>query len=153
MSNPPSRPTRLSITPELMEEFGRGKLEAGVEEELAEYLEQHPEFLNLVPSHSAEIFVSKLREVYRRPASIGPKDLQQTTSIHASKSQESHGKLQRDDAKRTHHPVAPELASCAAYKVIKELGRGGMGVVYLAKNVQMDRLEVLKVLSESSLNQ
>ena len=29
-------------------------------------------------------------------------------------------------------------------RFIKELGGGGMGVVYLAKNIQMDRLEILK---------
>ncbi len=33
------------------------------------------------------------------------------------------------------------------YEVIRELGRGGMGVVYLAKNRLMDREEVLKVMS------
>src|SRR5262249_47703655 len=32
-------------------------------------------------------------------------------------------------------------------EVLRELGRGGMGVVYLARNRRMDRLEVLKVVS------
>jgi hypothetical protein len=32
------------------------------------------------------------------------------------------------------------------YEVIRELGQGGMGVVYLARNKLMDRLEVLKVV-------
>ncbi len=42
-----------------------------------------------------------------------------------------------------------ELANSKDYHEIRELGRGGMGVVYLAKNRLMDRLEVLKVVSPS----
>ncbi len=45
--------------------------------------------------------------------------------------------------------VPPELAGHPNYEVVRELGRGGMGVVYLARNVLMDRLEVLKVLNRS----
>ena len=40
-----------------------------------------------------------------------------------------------------------ELASLTDYKIVRELGRGGMGVVYLAHNKWMDRAEVLKVMS------
>lgn len=39
------------------------------------------------------------------------------------------------------------------YDLVRELGRGGMGVVYLAKNKLMDRLEVLKVLNQRFLEQ
>lgn len=48
--------------------------------------------------------------------------------------------------------VPAELASYSAYEVLQELGRGGMGVVYLATNIQMDRLEVIKVLNERLLD-
>jgi serine/threonine protein kinase len=39
------------------------------------------------------------------------------------------------------------LAELPDYQVISELGRGGMGVVYLAQNTLMGRKEVLKVVS------
>ena len=48
--------------------------------------------------------------------------------------------------------VPPELANHPDYELLKELGHGGMGVVYLARNRMMDRLEVLKVVSKSLLD-
>ena len=47
--------------------------------------------------------------------------------------------------------VPPELAALPRYEDVRELGRGGMGVVYLARNAMMDRPEVLKVVSRQLL--
>jgi serine/threonine protein kinase len=41
----------------------------------------------------------------------------------------------------------PELGDHANWEIIRELGRGGMGIVYLAKNRLMGRMEVLKVVA------
>lgn len=38
------------------------------------------------------------------------------------------------------------------YEILRELGRGGMGGVYLDKNKLMDRLEVLKVVNKTLLH-
>jgi serine/threonine protein kinase len=43
--------------------------------------------------------------------------------------------------------LPPELADHPDYEIVRELGRGGMGVVYLAHNRLMGRDEVLKVVS------
>jgi formylglycine-generating enzyme required for sulfatase activity/serine/threonine protein kinase len=50
---------------------------------------------------------------------------------------------------RTAFPGGPALPG---YEVLGELGRGGMGVVYLAKNKLMNRLEVLKVMNKEMLD-
>ena len=48
--------------------------------------------------------------------------------------------------------LPPGLAEHADYQVLRELGRGGMGVVYLAENTLMGRKEVLKVVGSHLLN-
>ncbi|HKI21201.1 MAG TPA: protein kinase, partial [Isosphaeraceae bacterium] len=48
--------------------------------------------------------------------------------------------------------LPPGLAEHPDYQVLRELGRGGMGVVYLAENRMMGRKEVLKVVSSHLLN-
>src|SRR5262249_46449217 len=48
--------------------------------------------------------------------------------------------------------LPPELSDNTQYEIVRELGRGGMGVVYLARNKLMDRLEVLKVVNKALLD-
>jgi formylglycine-generating enzyme required for sulfatase activity/tRNA A-37 threonylcarbamoyl transferase component Bud32 len=60
------------------------------------------------------------------------------------------GKEHRADPSALDLP--PELRNHPLYEVQRELGRGGMGVVYLAKNKIMDRLEVLKVINKKLLD-
>lgn len=50
-------------------------------------------------------------------------------------------------------PKPSALAGLPDYTIIQELGRGGMGVVYLARNEPMDRLEVLKLVNQDLVDQ
>jgi serine/threonine protein kinase/formylglycine-generating enzyme required for sulfatase activity len=45
-----------------------------------------------------------------------------------------------------------ELAASQNLADVRELGRGGMGIVYLARNTVMHRLEVLKIVNRSELD-
>ena len=63
------------------------------------------------------------------------------------------GRLQaaEESSAGTSTAIPPELANHPDYRIERELGRGGMGVVYLARNTLMHRDEVLKVAHQALL--
>src|SRR5438445_11476329 len=59
------------------------------------------------------------------------------------------------DALKTARPAAislspppPELANHARFRILRELARGGMGVVYLAEHRLMERQVAIKVINK-----
>ena len=107
------------------------------------HLDSCPECCKQVAALSGDDFIARLRQAHglsKTPAP--PKSLVEVA--------------QAPKPPANQVPIAnlpPELANNPQYEVLRELGRGGMGVVYLAKNKLMDRLEVLKVVNKTLLDQ
>lgn len=144
----PSRPQprKLAVDAELLKSFAERELSPAVEKKLVDYLEQRPKLLEQATALSGDGFLKRLREVRQR--SLPPLEAVREKPI-LRKPEEDAGKFLTESRAKLNVPE--ELANYPLYEVVKELGRGGMGVVYLATNIQLERLEVIKVLNERLL--
>jgi serine/threonine protein kinase len=120
--------------------YGLGRLDDASAESVNQHLEGCPDCRRRVAALSADSFLGRLRDAQARPESFRP----------AVSSTDGLSLLDRIAAPAP--PAAgalpPGLADHPDYEVLRELGQGGMGVVFLAQNKLMGRMEVLKVVSE-----
>src|SRR5689334_9937820 len=116
--------------------YGLGKLDQTSAESVDRHLESCAVCRRRVAGLSSDSFLDRLRDVPGLPA------MSATDPLPIGPSQAGRGQT------CTVPPLAsslpPELAGHPDYQVIRELGQGGMGLVYLAHNRLMDRHEVLK---------
>jgi serine/threonine protein kinase len=123
-----------------LREFAAGKLDDVTAEVIMNHLDGCPDCCRAAASLSGDDFLDRLRQAHS-PSST-PAPAESPTGAEGA-------------PKLAASPIAdlpPELANNPQYEVLRELGRGGMGVVYLAKNQLMDRLEVLKVVNKALLD-
>lgn len=125
-------PAALHPPDERLVAFGLGLLDDPAAAGVARHLDECPICKRRVAELPADSFVGRMRDA------VGPR-------ADTSRPDES---VTDGPPRPTPAAIPPELAA-SHYADIRELGRGGMGVVYLARNTLMDRLEVLKVVSRS----
>lgn len=130
----------LAITDETLRAFAKGRLDEATEQQILALLETRPDLAAQVAAISSDAVLEKLRSSKRNA-------LNQSLSSQLE-SKESQA-LESPNTQSAQTPkTPPELSELTDFKILKEIGRGGMGVVYLAEHLLTGRKEVLKVLNE-----
>lgn len=123
---------------ETLHAYGLGKLDDPGAEELNRHLEGCSECRRRVAEMSADSFLGRVRDGrHGRGSSTAGQPGIDATRSHAGAA---------TSAPPPAETLPPGLADHPDYEIKRELGRGGMGVVYLAHNRLMGRDEVLKVM-------
>jgi serine/threonine protein kinase len=125
--------------------LGSGKLDDATAEAIFFHVEVCPECLKTAGRLSGDSFLDKLRAARGYSGTPAPSKV-----ISSFPGAGYTAPIPTTD-ERPALTILPELRDHPQYEVLRELGRGGMGVVYLAKNKLMDRLEVLKVVNKQLL--
>jgi serine/threonine protein kinase len=130
----------LHPTDQTLRSYGLGKLDYRATEEVNEHVVECGDCRKRVSEMHADIFLERARAAQKplEKAQVGampPRAAGPQSDLVPAMSTASYG-----------DPLPPELAAHPEYEIKQELGRGGMGVVYLAHNKIMGRDEVLKVM-------
>jgi serine/threonine protein kinase len=123
----------LHPTDQTLSSYGLGKLDDPSAEAVNKHLEACPDCRKRVAEMSSDSFLDRVRDAQKQggPSQAGGTKTYKGSPVPVPPRAET---------------MPPGLADHPDYEIKKELGRGGMGVVYLAHNKLMGRDEVLKVM-------
>ena len=138
-------PAAVHPSDETLQSYGLGKLDDMLAEAVGKHLAECDSCRRRVAEITSDSFVGRLQNAHARPETVSP-----VGSSLAGLSKQ--GGDPRTPSEPPASTLPPGLADHPDYEILRELGRGGMGVVYLAQNRLMGRKEVLKVVSSHLLN-
>jgi formylglycine-generating enzyme required for sulfatase activity/serine/threonine protein kinase len=136
-----SAPPPLHPTDKTLQAYGLGKLKESAAAAIDKHLETCPDCRRRVGELSPDSFLGRLRDAKASPEKLSLARARAERAAPSSRRSPSAG------ARALADTLPLELADNPDYEVIRELGRGGMGVVYLVHNRLMDRREVLKLMN------
>jgi len=126
--------------------FGHGKLSEAQAATVAAHLETCADCRSAVAGLPADSFLGKVRAAKPGGSSVPPAASPARPGIAPSVL----GKPTVPPAPPANVP--PELANHSKFRIVRELGRGGMGVIYLAEHRVLEKLVALKVISPAVLD-